>query len=369
MTRRCRRHRRRLLAVITLVATAGLGACSTRPLQPWSADTPPLVLVPATQAGVQDQRGRFREVFCAVLEARKDEIPDYRECDEALTRLESEPEGTGKPVNLGVAARPLVAVLVPGVGWDCFAEWLQVSATTHQHLRRFGYDIVTLEVDSLASSERNARLIRDAIMDIPRNEGPPQLVLVGYSKGAPDILQALVSYPEIRPRVAAVVSVSGSIGGSALANDATQSRLELLRHWPGARCQSAGSDPGALEDLRPASRMRWLAANPLPEDVPLYSLGTFPRPDNVSALLRPTWNKLGRVDARNDGQVIFHGQVIPGSTLAGYLNADHWAAAVPIARAHPTIGSLFVTRNEFPREALMEALLRFVEEDLASAGR
>jgi hypothetical protein len=33
------------------------------------------------------------------------------------------------------------------------------------------------------------------------------------------------------------------------------------------------------------------------------------------------------------------------------------------------IGSLFVTRNEFPREALMEALLRFVEEDLNSTGR
>ena len=368
MTRLYHRHRRRLLAVITLVATVGLGACSTRPLQPWSADTPPLVLVPAAQAGVQDQRGRFREVFCAVLEARKDEIPDYRACEEALTRLDAEPEGTGKPVNLGDAARPLVAVVVPGVGWDCFAEWLQVSNTTNQHLRRFGYDQVTLEVESLASSEKNARLIRDAIMDMPRNESLPQLVLVGYSKGAPDILQALVSYPEIRSHVAAVISVSGSIGGSALANDATQSRLELLRHWPGARCQSAGSDPGALEDLRPASRMRWLAANPLPEDVPLYSLGTFPRPDNVSALLRPAWNKLGRVDARNDGQVVFHGQVIPGSTLAGYLNADHWAAAVPIARAHPTIGSLFVTRNEFPREALMEALLRFVEEDLARTG-
>ena len=28
------------------------------------------------------------------------------------------------------------------------------------------------------------------------------------------------------------------------------------------------------------------------------------------------------------------------------------------------IGAMFVTRNAYPREALLEAILRFVEEDL-----
>jgi hypothetical protein len=49
----------------------------------------------------------------------------------------------------------------------------------------------------------------------------------------------------------------------------------------------------------------------------------------------------------------------------GYLNSDHWAVALPIARSHETIGKLFVTENAYPREALLEAVLRFVEEDLA----
>ena len=44
------------------------------------------------------------------------------------------------------------------------------------------------------------------------------------------------------------------------------------------------------------------------------------------------------IDGRNDSQVIFYDQLIPGSTLLGYLNADHWAVAVPIARAHDTVG-------------------------------
>jgi hypothetical protein len=85
--------------------------------------------------------------------------------------------------------------------------------------------------------------------------------------------------------------------------------------------------------------------------------------------LKPSYNKLARIDGRNDGQVLFYDQVIPGSTLLGYVNADHWALAVPIARTHDMLGATFVNHNDFPREALLEALLRFVEEDLAAAGR
>jgi hypothetical protein len=47
-----------------------LGGCAAKPLVPFSTDTPPLALVPAAQAGVQDKRARFREIYCAVLEAQ-----------------------------------------------------------------------------------------------------------------------------------------------------------------------------------------------------------------------------------------------------------------------------------------------------------
>ena len=88
--------------------------------------------------------------------------------------------------------------------------------------------------------------------------------------------------------------------------------------------------------------------------------------ERISSILRGFNDKLSRIDGRNDSQVIFYDQVVPGSSLVAYINADHWALAVPIARTHTTIGSLFVTRNDYPREALLEALLRFVEEDLAA---
>jgi dienelactone hydrolase len=316
---------------------------------------------------VQDKRGRFREIYCAVLEARKHDVPDYRPCEDALSRIGSEPAGTGRPVDLGPSTRHLIAAVVPGIGYECFEKWLHAPDTAVQHVRQFGYDMILLRVDALSSSANNARQLRDAIMAMQAEAGAPRLVLIGYSKGAPDILEAVVAYPEIRRHVAAVVSATGVIGGSALANDAEQYQADLLRHFPGATCTSG--DAGAVNSLRPATRQEWLAKNPLPRELPYYSLVTFPRPDRISSILKSSYDKLARVDARNDSQMIFYDQVIPGSTLVGYINADHWALAVPIARTHSTLGSILVTQNAYPREALLEALLRFVEEDLTALSR
>ena len=360
-------RRRALLLVMALVVSVIFSACSTPPLVPYSADTPPLVLIPASAAGVQDKRGRFREIFCQVLAVRGPSLPDYRSCDEALTRVGAEPAGTGERVELGASKRRLIAALVPGVGWDCFAGWLELHSSGAAHVRQFGYDQILLTVDGLSGSANNARQIRDAIMQMEVAGTEPRLVLVGYSKGAPDILEAVVSYPEIRPRVAAVVSAAGAVGGSPLANDADQKQLAFLQHWPGARCTPG--DGRAVESLRPGTRLAWLAAHPLPREVPYYSVVTFPEPGRISSALSASYTKLSRVDARNDSQMLFYDQVIPGSTLVGYLNADHWALAVPVSRSHPWLGSILVSHNDYPREALLEALLRFVEWDLEHKGQ
>lgn len=344
-----------------------LVACATKPLLPYSTDTPPLVLVPASYAGVQDRRGRFREIYCAVLEAHGSQLPDYRPCEDALTRVGTEPDGTGQSVELGPSRQHLVAAIVAGVGYECFKPWLNPPGTVVTHLRQFGYDAMLLSVDALSGSTHNARQIRDAIMAMPSEPGAPRLVLMGYSKGAPDILEALVAYPEIRTRVAAMVSAAGAIGGSPLANDVEQYHAELLQYFPGATCEEG--DGGAVQSLRPATRRAWLAQNPLPTGLRYYSIVTFPQPERISSILESSYEKLARIDARNDSQMIFYDQVVPGSTLLGYLNADHWAVAVPIARTHLIIGSLFVTQNLYPREALTEAILRFIEEDLTSSRR
>ena len=92
---------RRWSVTMIVLATLLLGACSTGPLSPYMEDTPALVLVPASAAGVQDARGRFREIFCAVLEARGEALPDYRPWAEALARVGNEAPGSGTAVDLG----------------------------------------------------------------------------------------------------------------------------------------------------------------------------------------------------------------------------------------------------------------------------
>jgi pimeloyl-ACP methyl ester carboxylesterase len=349
----------RRLALLVAIAAVALGACATTsapPVEKYTIEVP---------QGVSDARGRFREIYCSVLQHHGAELPDYRSCEEALTPVADEPVGTGRAVPLDASGRRLVVAVVAGVGYSCFAKWLDPPGSVAAHLRKYGYDQFLIEVDALSGIENNARQIRDAIMAMPEESGPPRLVLVGYSKGAPDILEALVRYPEIHGRIAAVVSAAGAVGGSALANDAEQETAEMLRHWPGAKCEKG--DGGAVESLRPDIRKAWMAQNPLPQGLRYYSLVTLPKPERVSRVIEKSYRKLGAIDWRNDSQVIYADQIIPGSMLIGFLNADHWAIALPVSRSHPVISRSLVNRNDYPREALLEAVLRFIEEDLAGA--
>ena len=252
---------------------------------------------------------------------------------------------------------------VPGLGWECMSNWLNAKGTVAKHLGDFGYEFKLIEVGGLKGSEENARRIRDAVLAMKPDAGERRLVLVGYSKGVPDILEAVVRYPEIREYVAAIVSGAGAVGGSPLANPAKSSQVNLVTHFPGSACEK--SDDGAvLESLKPGVRRAWLARNPLPSEFPYYSVVTYPEPGRISSVLKGSYDKLSKVDGRNDSQMIFYDQLIPGSALVAYVNGDHWALAVPVNRAHPWVTALFTTENAYPREALLEAILRFVEEDL-----
>ncbi|MEM1412224.1 MAG: hypothetical protein AAGH19_07675, partial [Pseudomonadota bacterium] len=85
---------------------------------PWSTSFEPW---PEDQLGLPDfvdDRGRFREIFCAISAERGAELPDHREREAALTRVGIEPAGTGAAVGLAPSDANLLGLMVPGVGWE-----------------------------------------------------------------------------------------------------------------------------------------------------------------------------------------------------------------------------------------------------------
>jgi hypothetical protein len=135
---------------------------------------------------------------------------------------------------------------------------------------------------------------------------------------------------------------------------------------PGPDCEVG--DRGGLHSLCRSTRLAWLIAQQPSPDIRYYSLVSFTSRDKVSSVLRSSYDDLSLIDPRNDSQLLFYDQILPGSTLLGYLNADHWAIALPIARDGGPF-ALLVDQNAFPREVLLEAILKQIEEDLITAGR
>jgi len=355
---------RRAGGVTGLVLALMLAGCASAPLIDYSLDTPAAALVPIRLAGIADGRARFREIYCAVQRDHGSLLPDDRPCAEALHRLPDEPQASGTPVYLGPARAPLRLVIVSGLAHECISGFADTFADARPHLESLGFQTELIMVGGLSGIEQNAREIRDAVAAMSLQDGEA-LVFVAHSKGAADLLEALVRYPDLAERTAAAVALAGVVGGTPVA-DATPALVEKLAEKVFAR-KCAPGEGQAIESLSRSSRLTWLATHSLPRSVRYYSLAAFADRRNISRILRPFYDRLADVDPRNDSQVVFHDALIPGGTLLGFLNADHWAVAIPFGREHPDLTGALVNRNAFPREVLLEAVARLVEEDLLGA--
>ena len=344
-----------------MLAGAILAGCAYGLLVPWLTHGVPLVLVPADHAGVTDARGTFRRLFCA--EAGVGDSPG--DCERLLPQLAGEPAALERPVP-DVAAGPLRHVLfVPGLWSDCVRGLTGPERVLRDAFASSGRSFAVVNVDGTSSSAGNADIIRRAVL---ATAGDTQdTLLIGHSKGAVDILVALDLHPELRKRVGAVVSVAGAIGGSPLAPRAPRMMVSAARAAPGLTCQDG--DGLALESLDPATRQAWLANHRLPPEVRTYSIVAFPTPDRISRGLSTSHALLSKIDARNDGQLLAQDQLIPGSTLLGYANADHWAIATEVTQALSGVPRSVANRNDFPRAEMLRAIVAFVAADLVAGDR
>jgi len=327
----------------------------------YSLDTPPLILTPTDKAGISDGRARFREIYCAVREDHGIELPDDLPCEKVLHRISGESEPTNKPVYLGQARLPLRVLVVPGTMAECLQDTLSPLPYARAHLEEHGYKTGLLMVGGRTSSTYNATQIRDYLANL---DAPPsdRIVLIGYSKGTTDAIEAVVNHPEVAHRVSAIVSYAGVVGGSPLADSLPTFQEKLVKNIHIPACPEG--DAGMVESLSRKTRLAWLAEHTLPTTVQYYSLAAFAEREQISSMIQGGYDKLATIDPRNDSQMIFYDALIPGSTLLGYVKADHWAIAMPISRDMPMVAKTLIDRNNFPREVLLEAIVRFVEESL-----
>lgn len=349
-----------LAAAAVLLIGALLAACAAKPPPTPAVEQEPLVLAPASFVGVRDERARFRALVCGSEEG----LPvDDRACEATLRRLRGEGQAEDEYERVEPELRDSYTVAVAyGVGWDCVRSLIDESSLPMVALQAAGYRTQLLNVEGLSGTERNAALIAQALTG--DNAPPGKLILVGYSKGLADILQALDSYPEVAARTAALLSVAGSVGGSPIADNTSTESLALLHYSPFGDCADGEGD--VMQSLHSARRHAWLA-DKLPLETPSYSLITAPEPKRVSRALRSSYELLGQVHPLNDGAVLHYDQLLPFSTLLGYANADHWAVAVPLTFADVPLAGMLASGNHYPRSRVWLSAIDFIVQDLAAS--
>lgn len=222
-----------------------------------------------------------------------------------------------------------------------------------QHLRaQHGVDVALLPVPN-DSCENNGKLIAKYLREHAKGK---KYIVVGHSKGAAD-LQLALQDPAAKASVAALISVAGAVRGSPLAD--LPEGLDVIGNLE-LSLGCVGKLGPALQSLRRDVRLEFLASHPNPS-VPSYSVVAVSGVKNTSQALLASWWLLVVGFHREDGMLAAADGTLPGAKFLGTAFADHVAVAHDFQK---TAFSKLFNKGNYPRTALLEALVRFVIADL-----
>ena len=195
-----------------------------------------------------------------------------------------------------------------------------------------------------------------------RKSDPRKFIVLGYSKGAPDLQVALATEEGMAAAVAGFVTVAGATGGSPIAD----TMPAQVNGWI-SRFENMGSCQGDLttgfKSLKREVRQAFLASYPQPV-VPTYSLVAVSGKDNTSKALLQAQALLAAFDPTNDAQLTKWDAMVPGARYLGAAKADHLAVALPFDKIAGGELQMLMNHSRYPRAALLEALVRYVVADL-----
>lgn len=305
----------------------------------------------------KDRALDFAELFCSVLKQQPD-ASEWGACSQWIDAT-----GEGK-AQLGPLSTNYRALIVPGVMNSC-AE----STPAYQEGLKYLREKYGLAVDLLAvpndSTEANAKLIAEYLNDQSKKDSRKYIV-IGYSKGAPDLQTMLAIEPDSASRVAAFVSVAGAIGGTPIAEAMPAVAERWMNGFKFGSCR--GDLATAFKSLRRDVRQAFLRQYP-DLVVPTYSLAAVSDRTNTSKMLLQSWQLMSAYDNYQDGQLVKLDTIVPNSIVMGVAKSDHFALALPLANTDDASIRSMVDKNRYPRTALLEAILRFVIQDLEGKNR
>jgi hypothetical protein len=337
----------------------------------------PTVTLPLAMAGIEDAREPFATLFDRELragaKAKRGSTATW------LNGVAGEPSETGSSLSaidgrFAELAPSTSVLIVPGLFADCFesqsvpfgdgVERQREASVTEAYrqyddLRLLGIRAVSLP--GRTSPAANGRLVAEAIRAEASRPGVLRIVIIAFSKGAPDVLHALSQLETeggVPPAVTALVSVAGVVMGTSMADQYEAAFGALSPLVQPLDCSP--SDGQELASLTHRERVAWLTAHPPPRSLRYYSIVAIASDEYVAPSLRPFHSALNRFDLRNDGQLYASDAILPGSTLLAEARADHWDVALPRDR-HPSAAMRALTSGRpYPREELFRATLKWV---------
>ncbi len=313
----------------------------------------PMVVGPFGVTAV-DRSAAFAETFCATLPHTDNR--SWGACGQYLDAQVSAPP----EINTRIVT-PLKVMIVGGAFSECFENvGIHVYGPSIAHLQTHGVVFgPPVKIGGTATPEKNAELIENYLK---ANGG--DYIAVGHSKGAVDLMTAIATSRLAQARIKALVSVTGAIGGTRLADLGAATGIlgfKSALQRSGISCDI--EDRGGIGSLRRDLRYRALAAWKPPATLRSYSLSAVSTLAQTSTPLHAMWrtNEIYSID--QDSHIIAEESIIPGSEFLGVAHGDHWAVALPMSE-HPRTKEK-VDQNAFPRTALLESIVRYVTERAA----
>lgn len=187
-------------------------------------------------------------------------------------------------------------------------------------------DFIKIAPPSMQAVSDNADWLIDQLNSVYATHHQHPLLIIAHSKGAAETLLAALRHPDllVNGMIERIVLVQGAIGGSPLAELASETRFLGLSNWAGLRSLRPAAIRALFETERERFTQMETPATQILVNRHVYYVRSSQRPPEVVRRLVPGNYYLSRVAGDNDGAIVTADEQLQGiGQDLGVLDADH----------------------------------------------